>query len=51
MKYNNLDFYYVRKMCWNCGEHFDLEIHKGTTIDDYIERNKCPNCGCDMRLN
>jgi len=50
MEIRNVDYYYESIKCWNCGKIDDCEISKGTTIEDYNDRNKCSNCGCHRRL-
>lgn len=42
--------YKVQIKCWNCGEINFLEIPEGTTIDDFLDKNNCYNCGCHTRL-
>ena len=44
------DNYYQGIKCWNCGVQEQLKIPVGTTVEDYLDKNKCPYCGCHMRL-
>lgn len=45
-----MSFYYVQKTCWNCGHYVNLKISLGTTIDNFLDKNMCNNCGCHIRL-
>jgi len=46
----NYNCYIENILCWNCGRVNMCEIPRGTTIEDYNEKNKCNNCGCNRRL-
>jgi len=40
---------YTKKVgCKNCRRDQVIKIPKGTTVKEYVEKNKkCPNCGCE----
>ena len=41
--------YEVDIKCKNCGDSAEIEIPKGTTIEDFGKKEKpmCENCGCE----
>lgn len=44
-----IDIYVEYLNCWNCGEKERVEIPKGTTIDEFCDKNMCSNCGCHRK--
>ena len=37
--------------CANCEENYEYSIHKGVTIKEFTEQDKCENCGCIELVN
>ena len=37
-------------MWWNCGKRDYVKIPKGTTIEDFCNKDMCSKCGCNRRL-
>lgn len=44
----SLETYTKEVNCYNCGENVELEIPKGTRIDDFVKVSDCPTCECNL---
>lgn len=44
-----MDTYKTKVLCRNCGYKEEVEVEKGTTVKDWLVKDKnqlCPSCGC-----
>ena len=36
--------------CTNCDRVYLVAISQGLTVNDYLEKETCPNCGCQTMV-
>ena len=45
-KYPIEETYTATAACRNCGTSVQLEPRRGTTVKQFLNSARCPNCGC-----